>query len=74
MDTIHSDPHEILLSTIADYGFAIISDNGKHVVIEHGFSIEIEGENLWKLSEEGSVIAPFTDPYELCAFINRCLH
>lgn len=50
-------------------GFNILSSEGKYITLAHGYSVEIEREGLYKLTHEGSVIAPFDDEQELVEFI-----
>jgi hypothetical protein len=71
MENSAIDPHELLLFALEEYGIKVLSNDGKHVVLNNGYSIETEGADLWKLSEGGSVIGPFTDVDELCAFVQR---
>ncbi len=63
------DPIELLYFAINHHGFEIVSDDGKYIVLKSGFTIEIEHENLFKLSQDGAVIAPFHEVYDLCHFI-----
>jgi hypothetical protein len=65
------DPHDYLLYALEQYGFAVQNDDGKLVALTNGYSIEIEGTDLWKLREDGKVIAPFADLDELCSFMQR---
>ncbi len=70
-DDFDFDPHGLLLYALEYYGIAIERDEGKHVWLANGYSIEVEGTDLWKLYDNGKVIAPFADVDELCAFILR---
>lgn len=70
-DNFVFDPHELLLYALEQHGIAVQHDDGKYVRLENGYTIEIEGVDLWKLSDKGKVIAPFTDVDELCAFLVR---
>ena len=63
------DPIELLYFAIKHHGFEIVSDDGKHIVLKSGFTIEIENKYLFKLSQHGAVIAPFREVYDLCHFI-----
>lgn len=47
----------------------IISIEGKYINLDHHYRVEIENESLFKLTHEGSVIAPFDDGPELIDFV-----
>lgn len=47
----------------------VLSRNGKYFELEHGFHIEVEGRDLYRLSHEGWVISPFDDIGKLCNFL-----
>ena len=63
------DPKEFLLFALAHFGIEAISQEGNLVMLEKGYAIEIEGKELFKLLQDGLVIAPFTDVEEICQFI-----
>ena len=63
------DPKEFLLFALAHFGIEAISQEGNLVMLEKGYTIEIEGENLFKLLQDGMVVAPFADVEALCQFI-----
>jgi len=50
-----------LARALAGYEISILYREGNKVFVEHDYCIEIEGEQLFKLSHEGFVIAPFDD-------------
>ncbi len=50
-------------------GLKIIKAEGKYIDLAHGYRIELEKEDLYKLTHEGSVIAPFNDREELLHFL-----
>jgi hypothetical protein len=58
-----------LLSTLKNYSLIVNSQEGKIINLNRSYTIEIEGENLFKLIHDGQVIAPFADIEELCSFI-----
>jgi hypothetical protein len=58
-----------LLSMLKNYSLLIDSQEGKIINLNLGYTIEIEGENLFKLIQGGQVIAPFADIEDLCSFI-----
>lgn len=60
---------DFLLFGLQHFGINVIQDNGKYLDLVHNYQIEIENESLFRLSQNGSVIAPFDDVEELCNFI-----
>jgi hypothetical protein len=64
-------PLEILLEALAFYAIEIIAVNGNHVKVQNKFEIEVEANGLYKLSDDGYIIAPFADLNDLCRFILR---
>ena len=65
------DPKEFLLFALNHFKLAINTQKGNWIELEKGYSIEIEGKNLFKLMHEGQVIAPFSDVEEMCNFIKK---
>lgn len=65
------DPKEFLLFGLGHFDIPIKSQEGKYVETIGGYKIEIEGQRLYKLMQDGSVIAPFDDVEELCLFIKN---
>lgn len=63
------NPTDLLYFAIKHHAFEIISDDGKTIHLKGGYSIEIEKKNLFKLSHNNKVIAPFDEVYDLCQFI-----
>lgn len=62
---------EILLDALKFYEIEIVSVNGNHVKIQNNYEIEVEANGLYKLSDDGYIVAPFDDINELCRFITR---
>ena len=60
---------EILLDALAFYKIEIISVDGNHVKLQNNFEVETEANGMYKLFDDGYVIAPFNDINELCRFI-----
>jgi len=60
---------EILLEALKFYEIKIVSVNGNFVKVDHNYEIEVEVNGLYKLSEDGYIVAPFNDINELCRFI-----
>ena len=60
---------EILLEALKFYEIKVISVNGNRVKVQNNFEIEVEAGHLYKLFNDGDVVAPFDDIDELCWFI-----
>jgi len=62
-------PQEILLAALKFYQIDIVSVKDNHVKVQNKFEIEVEDNGLYKLFDDGYVVAPFDDIDELCRFI-----
>lgn len=60
---------ENLLQALHAHGITVTHNDGKLIHTEAGFCIELESPVLFKLSQEGYVIAPFDDVAEMCKMI-----
>ena len=60
---------EILLEALKFYEIEIISVNDNHVKVQHNYEVEVETNGLYKLSDDGYIVAPFDDINDLCRFI-----
>ncbi len=60
---------EILLEALKFYEITIMSIDEHHVKVQNNFEIEVEKNGLYKLFDDGYVVAPFDDINELCRFI-----
>lgn len=60
---------ENLSEALKIYEIGIISIEGRHVKVQNNFEIEVEAGGLYKLYDDGYVVAPFDDLNELCMFI-----
>lgn len=65
----NQDPKEFLLFALKHFDITVTSHDGKMVYMDMDYTIEIEGKNLFKLLQDGQVVAPFADVEELCQFI-----
>jgi hypothetical protein len=63
------DPKKLLLDALQQFDIDVTSHEEKIVYVNMGYAIEIEGKNLFKLSQANQVIAPFDDVADLCDFI-----
>jgi hypothetical protein len=60
---------EILLGALQFYQLEIISVNHNRVRVPPQFEIEVEENGLYKLTDDGYIVAPFDDVNDLCRFI-----
>ncbi len=60
---------ELLLRALQDRGIAVLRQEENKVFVENDYCVEVEGKNLFKLSQEGYIIAPYDDLNELCQMI-----
>jgi hypothetical protein len=60
---------QILLDAFKTYEIEVISAGDAHVKVQNNFEIEVEGNGLYKLFDDGYVVGPFDDANELCRFI-----
>ena len=60
---------EILVDALTFYQIEIIGVKDNHVKVQNKFAIEVETDGLYKLYDDGYVVAPFDDINELCRFI-----
>lgn len=65
------DPKEFLMFALNHFDLKVDSHEGKMVYVEKNYSIEVEGQKLFKLSQNNQVIAPFSNVEELCKFIKQ---
>ncbi len=65
------DPKDYLLFGLKHFDISVIKVEGKIIELEKGYTIEIEGKELFKLIHTGQVVAPFSDVEELCEFIKK---
>lgn len=62
-------PKELLLLVLAGMDIPVLADEGQYVKVANGYTIEVEGQSLYKLTQHGQVIAPFADVVEMCEMI-----
>ena len=60
---------ELLLRALQDSGIAVLRQEENKVFVENDYCVEVEGKNLFKLSQEGYIIAPYDNLNELCQMI-----
>ncbi|MEN0048774.1 MAG: hypothetical protein AAF806_17055 [Bacteroidota bacterium] len=65
----YDESKKMLLSKLEDFDIQVNAHQGKMMYLAEDYLIEIEKENLYKLSKDGYIIAPFSDMEELCQFI-----
>jgi hypothetical protein len=59
----------ILLEALAFYNIEVLSVTGRMVKVQSNYEIEVEANGLYKLLDDGYIVAPFDDLNELCRFI-----
>lgn len=62
---------EILLEALNVYEIEVLSVESNHVKLKRNYEIEVEKNKLYKLIDDGYIVAPFSDLNELCMFIKR---
>ena len=60
---------EILIQALEANEIRIVKQEANKVFTESDYCIEVEGAQLYKLSQDGYVIAPYDDLDELCRMI-----
>ncbi len=60
---------EVLLDALGYYKIAVSSIHNNTIKVIKNYSIEVEQNGVYKLYDDGNVIAPFDDLDELCRFI-----
>ena len=60
---------ETLLEALKVYEIEVIAIEGNHVKLQNNNEVEVEKNKLYKLIDDGCIIAPFADLNELCRFI-----
>jgi len=60
---------EILLEAFKQYGIQVLSVTGNHIKVQNNYEVEVEANGMYKLLDEGDIIAPFKDVNELCRYI-----
>ena len=64
-------PQETLIAALQFYEIEIVEVNDNHIKVQHNFEIEVEANGIYKLLDNGYIVAPFDDINELCWFILR---
>ena len=60
---------EILLEALKVYEIEVVAIEGSHVKLQNKFEVEVEKNKLYKLIDDGYIVAPFSDLNDLCRFI-----
>jgi len=60
---------EILLGALQFYEIEVLSVNRNHVKVQNNYEIEVEANGMYKLLDDGYIVAPFNDVNDLCRFI-----
>lgn len=67
------DEADFVAYALQEMKIHVLSRSGKFFELEKGFQIEVEGRDLYRLSNEGWVISPFNDIGDLCLFVKKNL-
>ena len=62
---------ETLLEALKVYEIDVVSIEENLVKLPNNYSIEVEKNKLYKLIDDGYIVAPFSDLNDLCRFILR---
>ncbi|MGK2863057.1 MAG: hypothetical protein ACSLE0_14070, partial [Chitinophagaceae bacterium] len=57
---------EVLLEALKVYEIEVISIEGNRVKLQNNYEVEVEKNKLYKLIDDGYIVAPFSDMNELC--------
>lgn len=60
---------ETLLEALKVYEIEVIAIEGNYVKLQDNYEVEVEKNKLYKLIDDGYIVAPFSDLNELCRFI-----
>jgi hypothetical protein len=60
---------ETSLEALKVYEIEVIAIEGTHVKLQNNYEVEVEKNKLYKLIDDGYIVAPFSDLNELCRFI-----
>ena len=60
---------QILLEALQFYEIEILAVNENHVKVQNNYEVEVEANGLYKLLDDGYIVAPFDDINELCRVI-----
>jgi hypothetical protein len=60
---------ETLLEALKIYEIEVIAIEGNRVKLQNNYEVEIEKNKLYKLIDDGYIVAPFADLNDLCRFI-----
>ena len=60
---------EILLEALKVYESEVITVEGNRVKLQNNYEVEVEKNKLYKLIDDGYIVAPFSDLNDLCQFI-----
>lgn len=60
---------QALKDALAQASIPIAKQDDKYFHLEREYIVEIEQNGIYKLTQQGKVIAPFADLEELCDFI-----
>ena len=62
---------ETLLEALKVYEIEVIAVENNHVKLQNNYEVEVEKNKLYRLIDDGYIVAPFSDLNDLCKFILR---
>ena len=60
---------EILLEALKVSEIEVIAIEGNRVKLQNNYEVEVEKNKMYKLIDDGYIVAPFGDLNELCRFV-----
>ena len=60
---------EILLKALKVYEIEVIEIECNREKLQNNYEVEVEKNQLYKLIDDGYIVAPFSDLNDLCRFI-----
>jgi len=60
-----------LLEALKGYELKVLGATDTTIMVSPAYEIEMEANGIFKLSEEGYIVGPFSDLNELCRFIRN---
>ncbi|MEM1220288.1 MAG: hypothetical protein AAGH79_15310 [Bacteroidota bacterium] len=67
MADLHKE--QALKDALTQANIPITKQDGKYFHLERAYIVEVEQNGIYKLTQQGKVIAPFADLQELCDFM-----
>ncbi len=59
----------LLKEALQVYNLPIVKEENNLIYLQNEYIIEVEDNDIYKLSQDNYIIAPFSDLNELCTFV-----